>query len=98
MRKLLLVLVLVVLGSGLKRHSNLRFLQGGQQFSLQPDTASVPPQLVPANDSPRFDPSDQDEWWELRSEYPDAGFVRDRYEDTYDVDDTSDIQWVVSSS
>jgi len=98
MRKLLLVLALAVLGTELQRHNNLRFLQSGQQISLQSDTASAPPQMVPASDSPRFDPSDQDEWWELRSAYPDVDFIRDRYEDAYDVDDTSDIQWVVSSS
>jgi hypothetical protein len=98
MCKLLLVLTLAVLGAEVKRHSNLRFLQGGQQFSLQPDTTSTPPQYVPATDSPQFDPTDLDEWWELRSEYPDAGFVRQTYEDAYDVDDASDIQWIVSSS
>lgn len=98
MRSWSILLVFALLTTTMARHGNLRMLQRGEQVPLQPDTSTTPPQYVPASDSPQFDVSDRDEWWELKSDYPDPGFIREAYQDAYDVDDASDIQWVVTGS
>lgn len=103
MRATLLVLLLAVslcVHSRLAVPSKLSLLQGRQtlqQVVLQPDTADAPPAYVPATTSAQFDQDDSDQWWELRSQFPDPQFMGDTYEDAYDRDDYSEIVWNVNS-